>query len=435
MRVANKEVGVVDRGGIESSGMLLSEKELGLSKRNDVIAVLPAGAALGDEVVEVYRIQGALPGCDSVLAEHKRRTAEVSAILQAVESGSGDVYDQWKQTFQWSMDEYHRIYKWLDCRFDHFFFESEVGESSKALVREHQKKGIFIESEGAVGADLSEYGLGFCVLIKSDGTALYATRDLALAQLKFEKYGIDRSLYVVDSEQSLHFQQVFKCLELMGYEQAQKCFHLPYEQVITPEGKMSSRKGNVTLFSQLEQRLLTMIRSEFLDQYKGEWPDAEIDEAAHILAMATMRYGMLNQIHSSKIIFDLDKWSGRTGNTGPYLLYAYARTRSVIRKVGEVDTSLVDWSLLSNPLEADVLGWLADYHRTVERAADGLMPQIVCNYAYELARKFSRMYRDCSVLNAETPELRATRLQLVDATGRVIQHALSLLGIPTLERL
>lgn len=434
LRVAGKEVGVVERAGVESTGMVLSEEELGLEE-SVRIARLPAGTAPGTEVAEVYRKEGVLPEETGVLEEFRRRSAEVSAVLQAVESGAGETYDLWQTTRDWSMDEFHRIYDWLGCRFDHWFYESELGEPSKALVREHQQKGTFIESQGAVGADLSEFDLGFCVLIKTDGTALYATRDLALAKRKFEEFGVDRSLYVVDSAQTLHFQQVFKCLELMGYEQAAKCQHLPYGQVVLPDGKMSSRKGNVILFSQLEQRLLAKINADFLDKYVGEWPAEEIAEAAHLIAMATMRYGMLNQIHASKIVFDLDEWSAQTGNTGPYLMYAYARTRSILRQVGEVDAAQVDWSLLTHETESDLLGWLSDYPRHAERAATELLPQILCAYTYELARKFSRMYKECSVLHAETEALKATRLHLIDATGRVIQHALSLLGIRTIERM
>ncbi len=435
MRVSGKEVGVVVRGGVESTGMLLSEKELGISERDDNIPVLPAGCSVGDEVAELYRINSALPEGRGVLEEFARRNREVSEVLQALESGAGEIYDLWKKTFDWSMEEFYRIYAWLGCRFDHFFFESEVGEPSKELVREFQAKGVFKESQGAVGADLEEFGLGFCVLIKSDGTALYATRDLSLAQRKFEEFGIDRSLYVVDSAQTLHFQQVFKCLELMGYEQASKCQHLPYAQVVLTDGKMSSRKGNSILFSQLEARLLEKINRDFLDKYVDEWPAQEVAEAAHCIAMATMRYGMLNQLHGSKIVFDLDEWSAQTGNTGPYLLYAYARTRSILREVGEQDTGSVDWSLVTHETEADVLGWLADYHRVVERASDALLPQVLCTYLYELSRKFSRMYDKCSVMHAETGELRATRMQLIDATGLVIQHGLGLLGIRTIERM
>ncbi|MFT7670412.1 MAG: arginyl-tRNA synthetase [Planctomycetota bacterium] len=434
-RIAGKEVGVVKRKGIMSCGMLLSEKELGISDKDDVIAVMPKGAHLGDEVAELYRIESALDVEIEVLEEFARRSMEVSAVLQEIESGKGEVYDLWKTTMLWSMDEFYRIYDWLECKFDHYFYESELGEISKELVREFETSGVFIASEGAVGADLSDFDMGFCVLIKSDGTALYATRDLALAKRKFEEFGIDRSLYVVDSSQSLHFRQVFKCLELMGYEQASKCQHLPYGQVVLASGKMSSRTGEVFLFSQLKERLLAKIRGEFLSKYDGDWPEKEIADAAHLIAMATMRYGMLNQLHSSKIVFDLDEWSARTGNTGPYLMYAYARTRSVMREVGELDDSLVDWALLTHETETDLLGYLADYPRYVERAAEALLPQILCSYTYDLCKKFSRMYQECSVMHADSEPLKVTRLQLIDATGRVIQHALSMLGIRTIDRM
>ena len=435
MRIAGKEVGVVQRGGVESRGMLLSELELGISEDNGRIAVLPEGAEEGQEVAELYRRAGSVPEGRGVLEEHRQRTREVSEILQAIESGSGEVWNQWRETRDWSLDEFHRIYRWIDSRFDHDFFESELGEESKALVREHLGDGVFIESEGAIGADLSEHGLGFCVLIKTDGTALYATRDLALARRKFEEFGVDRSLYVVDDAQSLHFKQVFKCLELMGYEQASRCQHLAYAQVVLPDGKMSSRKGNVILFSQLEERLLERIQTDFLEKYRGEWPDEELEEAAHAIALATMRYGMLNQVHSSKIVFDLEEWTARSGNTGPYLMYAYSRTRSILRQAGEARPELVDWGLLEHQLESDLLGHLADYPRQVERAADELLPQILCAYTYELCRRFSRWYKECSVLHAESEALAATRRELVDAVGRVVQHALSLLGIPTIERM
>lgn len=145
---------------------------------------------------------------------------------------------------QWCLDEFKRIYRWLNARFDHDFFESEVAAESKQTVAEYQAKGVFVMNDGAVGADLSQVGLGFQILLKRDGTGLYATKDLALARRKFEQFHIDKSIYVVDSAQSFHFQQVFATLKMMGYPQAERCYHLPYGLVILPDGKMSSRKGN-----------------------------------------------------------------------------------------------------------------------------------------------------------------------------------------------
>jgi arginyl-tRNA synthetase len=442
--LGSRAIGIADKKGVQSHGLLVGNEELGLGAGNEVLTLeiperlikqYPDG--IGVEMIELYRIPGTLPDTVAVLEQVTQWNREVSEVLKGLEGANLKLKKVWEDTRQWSIDEIKTEFGWLNCSFDHFFFESEYGETSKNLVREFQKKGVFVESDGAVGADLQSSGLGFCLLIKRDGTALYATRDLELAKKKFEQFHIDRSIYVVDAAQTLHFQQVFKCLELMGYEQVAKCFHCSYAQVVLPDGKMSSRKGNVILMSQLKQRLLSKIESDFLGKYRGEWPDAELDETARRIALGTMRYGMLNQDNQSMIVFDLEAWTARTGNTGPYMMYAYARTRSILRELGEKkwDWSSVDWSLLSHETEAEVLRHLNEYHSTVALAAERYSPHTLCAYVYELAKLFSRMYKQCSVVHAESVELQTARAGLVDATGRVIQHGLSLLGIETVERM
>lgn len=430
-----KTIGAVDKSGVKSSGMVLSELEFSVSEDNQKLAKLPAETALGSAVVELARIPGAVPDGVGVLEELQRREREVSAVLQGLEKPDPEIHALWKETKQWSLDEYHAVYRWLNCRFDHYFFESEFGEAGKEIARDFQKKGILIESEGAVGADLSKHGLGFCILIKRDGTANYATRDLALARKKFEQYKIDRSIYVVDDQQTHHFKQVFKVLELAGYEQVKKCFHLAYAQVVLPSGKMSSRKGTVIYFSQLQERLLNRINAEFLDKYKGEWPAEEIATAAHRIACATMRYGMLNQAADTKIVFDLDAWTNKSGNTGPYMMYAYARIRSIMRELGTLDLAAADYRLLTHETEQAVIFELTRYHEVVEQSLAAYSPHILAGYTYELARAFSRMYQNCSVVNAESPELRIARAGLVEAIGQVLRHGLGLLGIETIERM
>lgn len=442
--LGSRQIGVADRKGVQSVGLMLAEDELGVGEGKTVLKVeVPTNLlklnkdGVGIDLIELYRIPGTLPEGDLILPTLQKWNAEVSAVLQQLESQDPETKDFWLKTREWSIDELKDTFAWLNCRFDHFFFESEYGESSKELVREFQKKGVFVESQGAVGADLSKDGLGFCVLIKRDGTALYATRDLMLAQRKFEEFKVDRSIYVVDAGQTLHFQQVFKCLELMGYEQVRKCYHCSYAQVVTPEGKMSSRKGTVILMSALKERLLSKINSEFLDKYIGEWPDAERHEAARRIALATMRYGMLNVDNNSLVVFDMEAWTSKTGNTGPYMMYAYARTRSILRELGiqNLDVSSAQWDLLTDETEVDVLRLINEYHSVVQSACDRYSPHLVCAYVYDLAKRFSRMYQQCSVLRAETPELQIARAGLVCATGLVIQHGLSLLGIETVERM
>ncbi|MEM7263862.1 MAG: arginine--tRNA ligase, partial [Planctomycetota bacterium] len=294
-------------------------------------------------------------------------------------------------------------------------------------------------SEGAVGARLEEHGLPFFLLLRSNGTGLYSTKDIALAQRKFEEFKIDRSVYVVDVRQSLHFQQVFKTLELMGYEKAKDCFHLAYGFVLLPEGEMSSRTGNVILFSELRRRLVEKIRQDFLDD--KDWPEEEKADAARAIALASIKYGMLNQDNVKNIVFDLDAWTNATGNTGPYLLYAYTRTRSIRQKLA--DQGLLegredhppDWSLLSHEREKEVLRQLDEFPELAARAAREYQPKLVCIYLYDLCKNFSRMYQHCPVNQADTPELRFARLELFEATGVVIRDGLELLGIRTIERM
>jgi arginyl-tRNA synthetase len=430
-KIGGRAVGVLDKKGIESCGMVCSPEELGLGERNDSLFEFSPGVESGRQLADIF----ARPGVEQPTALIQSREAEVSQVLQSLESQEGEVFNLWKETKSWSLDEFHEIYRWLDCKFDHFFFESECGDPGKSLVREFQEKGVFEESDGAIGANLRDENLGFCILIKRDGTATYACRDLALARTKFDHYRADRSIYVVDASQTLHFQQVFACLRRMGYKQAERCTHFGYALVVRPDGKMSSRKGNVVLLSQLQSMLDERVRSDFLSSYEGQWSAEEIDHASHVIALATMRYGMLKQDNNTVIVFDLDDWCSRSGNTGPYLLYAYARISSILRESTYSSDGVEDYSCLTHVTEANLLLHIREYHAALEKAAVECAPHILTSFLYELCKLFNAFYRDCAVLKAEHDALKHSRVALVDAVGRVLKHGLGLLGIPTLSRM
>lgn len=367
--------------------------------------------------------------------EIESRQKGVSEVLQKLEDKGSDLQDLWRETRQWSLDDFQAIYDWIDCRFDHVFYESEVGEDGKDAVLKALEEGILVRSEGTVGADLEAEGLGYFMLLKSDGTGLYSTKDIALAQRKFEEFNIDRSIYVVDASQSLHFKQVFKTLEKMGYEQAGKCFHLAYGLVTLPEGKMSTRKGTVIYFSKLKQTLTDLFLNDHLSKYREEWSETELQQAARSIAIATIKYGMLNQDNTRNIVFDMKEWTSPVGNTGPYLLYAFARTQSIQRKVGEVDAGLFDGSLLEHEDERELLNQLKNFQNVVAKCIEQNRPQGMCIYLYGLARAFSRMFENCPVAMADGEALKVTRLLLVKASGEVLKKGLSLLGISVLEKM
>lgn len=434
-KIGKRRVEAVDRLGVMSEGMICSQQELDLGDDRDLVPVLPADRAPGTPIAEIYRIAGALDAATPVLAEHERRQAGVRDVLKRLEEGEPEITALWQQTRQWSLDEFQEIYAWLDATFDHFFYESEVGEEGKQIVLKARDAGLLIESEGTIGADLSRFNLPFFMLLKSDGTGLYSTKDLALAERKFDQFHIDRSVYVVDASQSLHFQQVFRTLEILGYERAQRCFHLAYGMVMVPEGKMSSRAGNVIPFVRLKDELIRHVRGKFLDEFVGQWPEAEIDEAARRVVIATIRYGMLNQDNNKNIIFDLEEWTNPSGNTGPYLMYAYVRTRSILREIGGYDLAAADWSLLTHDSERALVRTLGRFPAIVTEAAEAYQPQSLCIYLFELSKDFSRFFRECSVKHAGDRALQAARAALVDAVGRVLQQGLALLGIQTAERM
>ncbi len=432
-RIGGRLVTVADKQGISSDGMVCSEKEIGASNNRDKIYVFNASVQLGLQIAELTRIDGALDSTQSVIAEMQKRSDGVRQVLQALEAKEPEMTQLWETTRQWSMDEFTQIYDWTAARFDHVFYESDVGDSGKRLVKDFYDKGVFIQSEGAIGADLSDFNLPFFLLLKSDGTGLYSTKDLALAQLKFDRFKIDRSIYVVDYTQSLHFEQVFKCLSLMGYKRAEHCVHLAYGMVTVPGGKMSSREGNVILFSDLKERLTQKVRTDFLQD--KDWSETEIDTAARCVAIATINYGMLNQDPKRNIVFDMDEWTAKTGNTGPYLMYAYTRIQSILAKIDQRQTDLADYRCLNHEFEENLIRQLTLFPQIVLQANELGAPNMICSYLYDLARQFSRMYEYCPVTGAANKPLKEARVALIDAVGHVLKQGLGLIGIETLERM
>ncbi|MCH9047130.1 MAG: arginine--tRNA ligase [SAR324 cluster bacterium] len=369
----------------------------------------------------------------------KRYSREVSRLLQALEAGEGETYALWQRTRQWSLDAFDEIYRWLGARFDHVFYESDMERPGRAAVEAGLAKGVFQRSQGALGVDLEPHGLGFFLVLKADGTTLYATKDLALAQDKFERFGIEESIYVVGAEHTLYFRQIFKTLELLGYAQAKRSHHLAYGLVTLPEGKMSSRVGNIIPFSRLRDEMNAYIDRNYLDAHRGDWKEEEIEETARRIAVAAIRYGMVKQDPGRSIEFNMEDWLVSEGDTGTYLCYAYTRIQSVLRQVsqgrGMQPDAEADVSLLIHGNERALIRALHDFNRIVRRAGDTLRPNLVANALFQLCKAFSRAYTTCSVLHAESESLARARLALFAATGRLLQEGLGLIGIVPPERM
>ena len=380
------------------------------------------------------------------LAAAKARTTE---ILQKLEARDPELTKVWMQTRQWSLDEFDEIYAWCGVHFDRIFYESDVDEPALQIVDEFLAKGVFVESDGAIGIFNEEVKhMPFFMLRKRDGTSLYGTKDLALARKKFEQDHIDRSIYVVDVRQSDHFRHVFLTLAKMGFAQAARCEHVPYEMVELPSGAMATRSGNVILFRALRERMVAHVKSQYLEKYRGEWPDAEIDECAQRLALGAIKYGMLSRDVNQKIVFELEGWLELEGNTGPYLQYAAARVGSILRK-GEEAGHAVQRDLLADPPrlsqvlatlvqpeERELVAALDGLHPAAAQAAATLRPSVLCNYLFDLAKTTNRFVtsKQCRVLQSEG-DVRIARLMLMAATHDALRWGLARLGIVAPQRL
>lgn len=397
---------------------------------------------------------------------------KLTAILKQIEAREGEYYKLWQETRQWSIDLMHEVYEWCDIKFDHWYWESDVDSDSVKTIKKYFAEGKLVESEGAVGMDLSAENLGFCVLLKSDGNGLYATKDVELARRKFEEHSIERSIYVVDMRQALHFKQVFASLKRLGFAAADQCFHLQYNFVELPDGAMSSRKGNIVPLVQLIHQMENHVKVNYLQRYQNEWSNEDIESTARIVAQGAIKYGMLKMDPNKKIVFDMAEWLKLDGESGPYIQYAYARIQSILRKLeykpssstaitntsSSTDTAAVatattatavaiagvsDQDILRNgvgthlhhELEKQLMILLGQLNTQVAVAVESYRPNGLCNYLYEVAKLFSQFYHECSIAHAESEGLRQDRLALAAATGSVLKEGLSLLGIPVPERM
>lgn len=359
---------------------------------------------------------------------------KLTEILKQLEAKKGEYFDLWKETRQWSIELMKHVYQWADIEFDQWYWESDVDADSVAFVKKLYQEGKFIQSQGAVGMDLEADKLGFCMLLKTDGTGLYATKDIELARRKFQDHKIEKSIYVVDVRQELHFKQVFKVLEKLGFEQAKQCFHLKYNFVELPDGAMSSRKGNIVPLMELVHKMEDAVKTNYLSRYKGEWSDQDIDLVASQVAKGAIKFGMIRMDTNKKIVFDMNEWLKIEGESGPFVQYSYTRIQSLIRKLG-APSNKVDWNLLNHTAEKQLMTGLMNFHNVVLGSAENYKPHLLTTYLYETAKRFNLFYHECSIGQAETENLKQARLALSQATGLVLKKGLDLLGIPVPDKM
>ncbi|NMB59855.1 MAG: arginine--tRNA ligase, partial [Chloroflexi bacterium] len=360
---------------------------------------------------------------------------QVRALFARWDARDPELVKLWEQTRQWSLEGFDQIYKTLGVPFDHYYYESEVEESGKVYVEEMIKKGIARDErpDGAVIVPLDELAgtkekYRVLVILRSDGTSLYSTKDLPLAVKKFEMFHLDKSVYVIDVRQSLYMQQIYKTLELMGYDFAKKCYHLAYEIVNLPGNvTMSSRDGTVVLL----EDLINEATSRALQIVKEKNPDLspkDQETVARMVALGGIKYSMLSRDNTKIVTFDWETALTFEGQAAPYIQYAFVRANSILRKAGQQIPAEGKGDFELSPQEVQLIDLISRFSNEVTRAAAEYKPMMVANYAFSLAQAFNDFYNVCPVLTAETP-VRDFRLRLTAAARQAISNSLSLLGI------
>lgn len=366
--------------------------------------------------------------------------AERRELYRKWDAGDNEVRKLWLATREWSLDELRDILRLLDVKMDVWFFESDVDEPSKEIVEELISKGIADDERPTGGAvivnidkklGLSKETYRTNIILRSDGTTLYLTKDLALAKTKFEKYHVDRSIYVVDVRQSMHLQQAFAILRLWGFPQAEKCYHLGYGFVSLPEGAMSARRGRLVLFKDVADEAIRRILS-IESENTPDMPDEKRIKVAEQIGLGALAYSMLSVDNNRDIIFNIDDALNFDGHTGPYIQNAYVRANSILKKAnGYPNEGNFEYELENH--EIQLIDLLSRFPSVVQQSANEYRPLVMANYLFDLANAFHSFYHAIPVIKTPDEVARANRLRLVASTKQVLANALKLLDIAAPE--
>ena len=358
-------------------------------------------------------------------------------LLRKWEAGDRETLELWQKMKDWTVEGMKETYRRTGVSFDQYYYESETYLLGKDVALRGLEQGIFYrESDGAIAVDLTEEKLDRKILLRKDGTSIYITQDFGTAISRHKDWPFDRMIYVVGSEQQYHFQVLFAILKKLGYEWAANLYHLSYGMVNLPEGKIKSREGTVVdaddLIDSLRDLALEEIRSKDREEAVG---DSAL--TAEKIALGALHYYLVQASPAKDMLFDPKESLSFNGNTGPYLQYMGARISSLLRRANSDakgrTRGTVRPELLGSDAEWDLIKTIAAYSEAVADAADRMDPSVVAAWLYDLSRGFSRFYHDCPILNAEDPDLAASRLELSRAVLRVLRDALYLIGVPFLE--
>ncbi len=356
---------------------------------------------------------------------------EAREWFKKLEEGNQEAKELWQWFREVSLKEFDRVYRLLNISFDSYAGESFYSDKMPRVLKMLEEKNLLVESKGADIVDLEPYGMPPALIRKSDGSTLYITRDIAAAIYRKEHYDFDKNIYVVASQQNLHFQQWFKIIELMGYEWAKDCVHVPFGLVSLEEGTMSTRKGRVVFLEDVLKKAVEKTKEIIQEKNAGL---ENIDEVAKQVGIGAVVFQELSNNRIKDYVFSWDKTLNFEGETGPYVQYTHARACSVLRKATVEITNSIDYRLLSGEDAMNLIRLLHQFPDVVLEASKKYEPSMITRHIVDIAQAFNKFYHDTPII-VEDESLQKSRLALVYAVKQTIANGLGLLGIAAPEKM
>lgn len=362
---------------------------------------------------------------------------EARRVFVKLENGEAEEVALWKWFKEESLKEFEKVYKMLNIQFDSYAGESFYSDKIPAAVAQLEEKGLLKESQNSIIVDLDQFGLAPALVKKSDGSTLYITRDIAAALYRKDTYDFYKCLYVVASQQDLHFKQLFKVMELMGNQWAQNCIHVQFGMVSLAEGTLSTRKGRVVFLEDVLNKAVEKTREVVVE--KGVVSE-NIDRVAEEVGIGAVVFNELAHNRIKDYTFDWDKVLNFEGETGPYVQYTHARSCSLLRKAGKDMVSKaknldnIDYEKLTSNTMYELTKLIHNMPEVIKEAADRYEPSVVTRHVVKIAQGFNRFYNEERILQGDATGT-VSRLTLVIATKNAIKNGLALLGIKAPERM
>ena len=362
---------------------------------------------------------------------------QAQAMLLKWEQHDPETVALWKKMNGWVYAGFDATYRRMGVGFDKFYYESGTYLLGKEIVQDGLEKGIFFTKDnGSVWVDLTADGLDQKLLLRSDGTSVYITQDLGLADLKFQDFPMQKSVYVVGNEQDYHFKVLFLILKKLDRAYAEGLFHLSYGMVDLPSGRMKSREGTVVDADDLMEEMVETARSRSLELSKVEdFPEAEQQALFESIGIGALKYFLLKVDPAKRMVFNPEESIDLHGNTATFIQFNHARTQAILRKSRELSLPGFGENYVLHQAEQQVIVKLAEFPEVLRKAGQNYAPYLVANYTYELTKEYSRFYTELSIFQADTPEQVSFRVALSEETGKVIRSGMRLLGVSVPDRM